>query len=112
MAEFKEQLASIWLEIKETVKLNVDYARLTGAEKLTTFLAVCVVALAAILLVSVIVFFISVAILVLIADTTGVFGACMIMAGIYIVFLILLFALRKQLILDPIARFVSTLLLK
>ena len=36
----------------------------------------------------------------------------MIMAGIYAVLLVLLFALRRQVIVNPIARFVSTLFMK
>lgn len=100
------------MEIQQTVKLNIDYAKLTGAEKLTTLLAACVVGLLAIILVSAALLAISVALIVMISNATGVFGACMIMAGAYVILLVLLFALRQKLIVDPIARFISTLFLK
>lgn len=112
MSELKDQIGSIWMELKETLKLNIDYARLTGAEKVTTFLSVFVVILAAMLLFSFVVFFISVGLVVLLSHATGMFGACMIMAGIYLVIMLVVFALRKRIIVDPIARFVSTLFLK
>lgn len=100
------------MEIQETVKLNIDYAKLTGAEKITALLSACVVGLLAIILASAVIFIISVAVIVLISDATGIFGACMIMAGIYAVLLVLLFAMRQKLIVDPIAKFISSLLLK
>lgn len=112
MSELKNQIGSIWLEIKETVMLNLDYARLTGAEKLATLLSMCVIGFVAIILVSIVIFLISAAMIVLLSHSTGIFGACMIMAGIYAVLLILLFALRRQVIVNPIARFVSTLFMK
>ena len=50
--------------------------------------------------------------LLLLAKSTGLFGACMIMAGIFAVLLIAALLLRKQLVIDPIARFLSQLFLK
>lgn len=112
MSELKEQLASIWAEIKDTLRLNLDYARLTGAEKLTTLLSACVIGLLSIIIVSIVIFLISVAMIVLMSSATGILGACFIMAGIYAVILVLLFAFRRQVIINPIARFLSTLFLK
>ncbi|MCM1162702.1 MAG: hypothetical protein NC339_00370 [Muribaculaceae bacterium] len=112
MSELKEKIGSIWIEIQETIKLNIDYAKLTGAEKLTALLSACVVGLITIILVSAVIFLISIAIIVLISNATGVFGACMIVAGIYALLLILLFAFRRKLVVDPIAKFISLLILK
>lgn len=112
MSDIKDQMSSIWLEIRETIRLNVDYAKLTGAEKATTLLSACVIALVGILIGSVTIFFISAAIVELISDSTGKFGACLIMAGIYIVMFGLLCLFRKPLVINPIARFISKLLMK
>lgn len=112
MTETKSQLGGLWAEIRETIRLNLEYAKLTGAEKLTMLLGVATLGLLVILITSVVVFMVSLGLTVLLAKSTGMFGACMIMAGIYLVLVVVLYFLRKQLVLDPIARFVSTLIMK
>ncbi len=112
MTETKSQLGGLWAEIRETIHLNLEYAKLTGAEKLTMLLGVATLGLLVILITSVVVFMVSLGLTVLLAKSTGMFGACMIMAGIYLVLVVVLYFLRKQLVLDPIARFVSTLIMK
>lgn len=112
MTELKQQISSIFQEVKDSIKLHIDYARLTGAEKLTSLLSVCVIGLVCLILVSIVVFLVSLALVVLLSKSTGVFGACMIMAGIYAMILVLVIVLRKQIILNPLARFISTLFLK
>lgn len=112
MSDTKEQLGGLWAEIRETISLNLEYAKLTGAEKLTMLLGVAALGLLVIIISSVVVFMVSLGLTVLLAKSTGMFGACMIMAGIYLVLVVVLFFMRKQLVLDPIARFVSTLIMK
>lgn len=112
MTELKQQLASIYEEIKDTVRLNLEYAKLTGAEKSVSLLSVCALALLCIIIGSAVIFLISLGLVVLLSHSTGVFGACMIMAGIYLALLVLLITFRKQSIVNPVARFVSSLFLK
>lgn len=112
MPEIRDQISSIWIEIKETLKLNFDYAKLTATEKLTVLLSMIGLALICFAMASIIIFLISLGLMLLLAESTGLFGACMIMAGIYAVLLIVAIVLRKQLVIDPIARFISHLLLK
>ncbi|MDE5727322.1 MAG: hypothetical protein K2H83_02995 [Duncaniella sp.] len=112
MKETKEQLGSLWAELRDTLRLNIEYAKLTGAEKLTTLLGMATLGLLIIIICSIVLFMISFGLTILLAKSTGMFGACMIMAGIYMVLVVLLFFLRKQLVFDPIARFISTLILK
>lgn len=112
MPEIRDQIASIWTEIKETLKLNVDYAKLTATEKLTVLLSTIGLALVCFAMASIIIFLISLGLMLLLAKSTGLFGACMIMAGIYAVILVAAILLRRQLIVDPIARFISHLFLK
>lgn len=112
MPEIRDQIASIWIEVKETLKLNIDYAKLTATEKLTVLLSMTGLALVCFAVVSIIIFLISLGLTLLMAESTGIFGACMIMAGIYAVILVVAILLRRQLIIDPIARFISHLFLK
>ena len=112
MSEFSEQLSSIWTEIKSTLKLNVEYAKLTAVEKVTILLSMAALAVVSFTLLSIIIFIVSLGLTLLLAKSTGLFGACMIMAGIYAVILVVAIVLRRQLIINPIARFISNLLLK
>ena len=112
MPEIRDQISSIWLEIKETLKLNIDYSKLTATEKLTVLLSMIGLALVCFALASIIIFLISLGLMLLLAKSTGLFGACMIMAGIYAIILAAAILLRRQLIIDPIARFISHLFLK
>ncbi len=112
MPEIRDQISSIWIEIKETLRLNLDYAKLTATEKLTILLSMTGLALVCFALASIIIFLISLGLMLLLAKSTGLFGACMIMAGIYALILVAAVLLRKQLIIDPIARFISHLFLK
>lgn len=111
MAENSSQLASLWLEIKDTVKLNIDYAKLTTAEKSSILLSTVAFALMAFVALSAVIFFISMGLTMLLSEATGIFGACMIMAGIYVIAIIIIYLCRKQLIVNPVARFVSHLIL-
>lgn len=112
MSEIRDQVSSIWVEIKETVRLNLDYAKLTAIEKLTLLLSMMGLALLCFAFISIIIFIVSLGLMLLMAKSTGLFGACMIMAGIYAVALVIMFVLRRKLIIDPIARFISHLFLK
>lgn len=110
MSETKQnQFHSLWAELKSTLKLNVDYARLTAAEKMTMLLTTVTLALIAFVLVSLIMFFLSIAIVRCIATGVGMIWAYFIMCAFYVVVLGVVFVLRKQLVINPIARFVSRL---
>ena len=110
MAEEKEnRLHTLWLEAKDYIRLNLDYAKLTTAEKLTMLLVAVSLCLIGFVLVSLIVFFLSMAVVRWIAQATGITWAYFIMSGFYLLVLVLAFALRKTLIVNPISRFVSKL---
>ncbi len=112
MSETTKQISTIWSEIKETVSLNVEYAKLTATEKVTVLGSMAALALVCLILASFVIFLISLGLMLLLAKSTGLFGACMIMAGIYAVFIVVVILLRRQLIIDPVARFISRLILR
>lgn len=110
MSDTKNQITIIWEELKETLRLNVEYAKLTGAEKMTLLISSATVCALTFVLASLILLFLSLATVFLIAEGTGLIWAYIIMAAFYALILVLLFAFRKQLIIDPIARFISRLI--
>ena len=109
MADKQNQIHALWAEIKESLKLNVDYAKFTAAEKVTMLLTTVTFALIAFILISLFMFFLSIAIVRCIATGVGMIWAYFIMCGFYILLLGVVIAFRKQLIVNPIARFISRL---
>lgn len=110
MADEKDnRFQSLWEELKATFNINVVYAKLTAAEKLTVLLATVGIVLVGLVLVTLIVFFLSLAIVWWIAEGIGMVWAYLIMCAFYILLFVLLMAFRKQLIINPIANFISRL---
>ncbi len=109
MPDKQNQFSTFWTELRSVLKLNIDYARLTAAEKLTMLLTMLSFSLLAFVLISLIMFFLSLAIVRCIASEIGMIWAYFIMCGFYVLLFALAFAFRKQLIINPIARFVSRL---
>ncbi|MDE6117832.1 MAG: hypothetical protein K2J65_02715 [Duncaniella sp.] len=109
MADKENQLHMLWAELKDTFKLNVDYAKFTAAEKLTVLLTTVTLALLALILVTLIMFFLSMAIVRWIAEGVGIVWAYAIMCAFYVAVLGCIIVFRKQLIINPIAGFISRL---
>lgn len=112
MTEKENQLHTFWAEMKDTFRLNVDYAKLTAAEKLTVLFTTVSIALIGLVLGSMIIFFLSLAVASWIAEGIGHVWAYFIVCGFYVVVLTLAVVFRKQLIINPIAGFISRLFFK
>lgn len=109
MSDNQNQFTGLWADLKESFRLNVDYAKLTAAEKLTMLFTTVTFAVIGFALASIILLFLSMAIVSIIAKGIGLFWAYMIVSGFYVVVLALILAFRKQLIVNPISRFVTRL---
>ena len=109
MSDKQNQIHAFWAEIKDALKLNVNYAKFTAAEKLTLLLTTVTFALIGFVLISLFMFFLSIAIVRCIATGTGLIWAYFIMCGFYVFLLCIVIAFRKQLVINPIARFISRL---
>ncbi len=102
-------LSGIGQILSKYLKLLIEDTRLNVAEKLTRLLAT--IALASLLTIIVTVALVFVSIAVGIALALSPLWSFVIVAGFYIVLLIVLVACRKALLLNPIARFISSILL-
>ncbi len=102
----------LWQQVKDYIKLQVDYSKLTVAEKLTILLSRIILIVVALLLGASILLLLSAA---LVVALTGIVGetwvACLIVAAIYLLLLLIVFALKSHLITNPMARFISKLLI-
>ena len=102
----------LWDEVKKYLTLQIDYAKLTAVEKLVVLLSAIALATVLMILGACVLFYLSFAIVYMLVDVIGcVWGAYLIVIGMFVVLAIVVFALRKQLILDPVAKFLTKLFL-
>ena len=105
----KNNLQQLIENVKRLITLHLDYARLTATEKLTIILSTMAIYAVVVVFATLSLVFITLGIGHLLATTIAPHFAYLIMAGFYIIALIVLFLLRKQLFVNPIARFLSKL---
>ena len=109
MPETRNKFSNIIAELKETLKLNIDYAKLTIAEKMSLLLTAFAFAAVAFIILSIVLLFLSLAVVSCIAESIGAAWAYLIVCGFYLIVLAVIVGFRKQLIINPISRFVSRL---
>ena len=98
-------LSNLWALARGTL----DGLRLSAAERLTLLLSAIAVAAIAAVLVTAVLLFASIGAAQLLSSITPD-GAYFIVAGFYALLLLLLFLLRRPLIVDPVSRLVTRLL--
>ncbi len=94
------------------VKLLIEDTRLGLAEKLTRLLSAVAVCAVLVILAVVALVFISIGISYLLVPYFSPVWAFLAVAGFYIVLIGVFVALKRQLVVDPIARFISSLLVE
>lgn len=109
LGSYKELFA----EIKKYVTLQVDYTKYTVTEKMVVLLSATATALILGALGFGVLFYLSIALADYLAEVLNCqWGAHAIVAGIYALLLVLVVIMRKPMIVDPIARFLSKLFFK
>ena len=103
----------LFTEARKYFSLEWDYTKLTAVEKLAILLsAIAFVAVVIIICMFALNLLLS-ALITVLAEAMGcTWGANLIAVGLLLVLLLVVFAFKKQLIVNPIARFVSKLFLK
>ena len=100
-------------EARKYFSLEWDYTKLTAVEKLAVLLSSIAFLAVVIILGTFALAYIFSALIDVLAVALGcTWGAQLIAAAILLVLLLVVFAFKKQLIVDPVARFVSKLFLK
>lgn len=94
------------------LQLELDYARLTAAEKLSVLLSTIALYSLIVILGVVTLLFISIGVGHLLASTIAPHMAYLIVSAFYLLLLVLLVIFRKELIFNPAARFISKLFVK
>lgn len=104
--------AQMWQRAREEAKLEIEYARLSLTEKLSVLLSGAAIVIAMTLIVVAVLFFVGCALLLWLMGVTGsVWIATLIVIGVLLLLTLLLYGYRKPLIINPVTRFVTKLLL-
>ena len=110
MAENKYE--ELWAELKKYLTLQIDYAKLTTVEKLLVLLSAIAMVAVMLILGACVLFYLSFAVVFMLSDAIGsTWGAYLIVSGIFLVLMLVVYALRQKLILDPVSRFLTRLFL-
>ena len=100
-------------EARRYFSMEWDYTKLTAVEKLAVLLSAVAFVAVVIIIGTFILHYLFAALISILASAMGcAWGAHLIAAAILLVLLLVVFAFKKQLIVDPVARFVSKLFLK
>lgn len=103
---------SLFDSLKRLVTLQLDYARLTAAEKMTVLLSTIAFFAVVGVLGTLVLIFVSIGVGHLLASTVAREAGYLYVAAFYLVLFVMLFVFRKKLIVDPIARFITKLFVK
>lgn len=98
--------------LRRYITLNIDYARLTTAEKLTILLSTIAFYTMMVAVGTVVLIFISIGVGHLLAATVAHVAAYLYVAAFYLVVFILLIIFRRKIFVDPICRFITKLFVK
>ena len=104
-------VSSLWQAIKRYITLNVESAKLSATEKLAILFSAVAFYLVAIILCVVAMVFVSMALCEVLSLHMEKHFVYLIMGTFYIIVLMIVCVMKKQLFLNPIARFFSKLLL-
>lgn len=102
-----DELKDILTQSKDWVRLEVEYLKLTASEKLTILLSTAILCTISIFVAVIIIALITMALVNLFQLILSPPLACVCVAGILLLLLGVCFLLRKQLIINPVARFIT-----
>lgn len=108
-----EEYKRLFEEARMFLGKEWDYSKLTAVEKLTVLLSAIAILVVLMVLGCFALYFLSASVVnMLVAAGWSSWSAYLLLAGVFIVLLLLAVALKKRLIVNPVARYLSRLLLK
>ncbi len=112
MSEDRQPLNGMLENLRRYITLNIDYARLTAAEKVSVLLSTVTFYAVMMLMGTLALIFLSLGIGHLLSQTIAPIWSYLIVTAFYIILLVVLFIFRRKLFVDPITRFVTKLFVK
>lgn len=107
-----DHFKSIITNAKQWALLEVEYAKLTVAEKFTILSSAVVIGFVSLLLLLLVMILLSFALVYVFSEMMAPWLACITVAGIVLFIMALIVAFRKPLLTDPIARFITKLIIE
>lgn len=104
-----QQIQSIWKLAKRYCLLQINYAKLTFAEKLAVLLGGIAVAAVCLVLASILVMLLSFAAIDALQSVMSPCWAYLTVSAVFIFIILIVIIFRKTLIVNPIAKFISKL---
>lgn len=112
MKDVREPAGGLFDSVRRLIVLNVDYARLSAAEKLSVLLSAIAIYVALLIVGSAALLFLSIGIGYVLAQMVAPIGAFLYVTMAYVVLFGVLYFMRRRLFVDPITRFVTRLFVK
>lgn len=106
-----EEIKEIFAQGKDWVKMEVEYAKLTAAEKISVLVSTLILVITMLVIGFVVLIVFALALIDLFELFMPHALACVTVGGIFILILLLLVLLRKQIFVNPVARLISKLIL-
>lgn len=112
MSEERQPLSTLIEKLQRYITLNIDYARLTAAEKTSVLLSSIAFYAVLTIVAALFLIFLSFGIGHLLAKTIAPIWAFMFVAAFYVVVFVLVVVFRRKLFINPVTRFVTRLFVK
>jgi len=111
MSERNEDMKASWANMREWGKLYFENLKLLSIEKATVLFSLGIMGVLLVILCACAFFFISIALVLILAQVLPVMWCFLIMGGVYLLLGLAVYIFRQPLLTDPIARFLSRLFL-
>lgn len=106
---FNSQIKNLWKTGRRYISLQIDYGKLTLAEKLTMLFSGLLIVLVCVILGAFAVGFLAFALVDVLQSVMSVPAAYIVVAFVFMLLIAIVIAARRTLIVNPIARFISKL---
>lgn len=107
----KNSYLKLWDTLKRFLTLKTEDIKLTMAEKATIVVSTLVVCTVITILAACMLFFLTIAAAQWIGESLGLSWAYLIIGGAYAILITFVAILRKQLIIDPVSKFITRVIL-
>ena len=111
MTDNPNQYRTLWEQLRRLFNLEVENARFLVTEKLVVLLSSITFYAILAVIITCVTIFLTIGVVNLMLERVEPHGAYMIVAAFYLMLMLILIIFRRQLIINPIARFLSSVIL-
>lgn len=112
LEENNNVFSQMWTMVRRLLRLYTDNARMALAEKLTRFMSTIAISFIGLILGVCALIFITLGVGRILSQFLPEYWSFLIIGGFYLLLILVLWLLRKPLLVDPLARFLSSLIVE